>query len=230
MAATPPVADPASSVIVLRPAAGRFETLMVRRRPVGFFGDLVVFPGGGVDDLDRSTLARETVACEADDHDHRSAALRELAEETGLIVGGEGAESGRGLKGRALFADLKARGVSLRGDDLTPVSRWVTPEAAPRRFDTRFYLLAVDDPPPVAVDEDELVGFEWVAPERALSRHADGEWPMVLPTVAHLRWLSRQESIAEAVASARGGDGPPGRPELVRDGGLIPTPTPGGRP
>lgn len=197
---------------------------MVMRDARGFFGSLTVFPGGGVDDVDRSRLARAVVTGGDDDHDHRSAALRELAEETGLIVGSGGVSASTGGRGRELYDELLDRGESLRGDELVLISRWVTPEMAPRRFDTRFYLAAVEQTPPVVIDRDELVDHAWATPGDALSRYEEGEWPMVLPTVAHLRWLAHRESVSDALESAQGADGRSLiKPHRARDGSLVPT-------
>lgn len=221
-------ADPAATMIVLRPSADPFEVLMVMRHSRGFFGNLVVFPGGGVDEADRSDEARRVVTGESSDHDHRSAALRELAEETGLLASPDGVLPAQGLRDRDLYRHLSRVGLSLPGNDLVLVSRWVTPEMAPRRFDTRFYLWGVEKTPRVVIDQDELVGHAWVTPLDALSRYETGDWSIVLPTVAHLRWLSHRRSIADALDSARGADGRSVvAPQRAADGSLIPTLMPG---
>ena len=103
------------------------------------------------------------------------------------------------------------------------ISRWVTPELSTRRFDTRFYLLASAEPPPVRLDTTELVSFDWVTSGEALGRSASGEWPMILPTIAHLRWLVRRSSIEDAMVSSRGADGRTLiEPKRVEDGSILP--------
>ncbi len=222
MGLSPVDPDPAASIIVLRPCQERFEILMVQRHSRGFFGSLVVFPGGGVDPIDRSDLAATLVDGDNEDHDHRSAALRELAEETGLLAARGGIRRSPDLRGDELFEYVGAAGVVLAGESLVLVSRWVTPEFAPRRFDTRFYLLAVEETPTVRLDSEELVRYAWATPEAALDRYESGEWPMIHPTLAHLRWLSRRSSISDAVASARGADGRTLiEPTRAEDGALI---------
>jgi len=214
--------DPAASVLVLRPGQERFEILMVHRHSRGFFGCLVVFPGGGVDPIDRSDLAATLVDGVSDDHGYRSAALRELAEETGLLVTTGGVRESPDLRGDELFEYVSGADIVLAGESLVLVSRWVTPEFAPRRFDTRFYLLAAEEPPSVRLDAEELVDYAWVTPEAALDRYEIGEWPMFSPTLAHLHWLSRRSSISDAVASARGADGRTlNEPTRADDGALI---------
>lgn len=223
MGLTPVEPDPAASVIVLRPSDKGFEVLMVRRHDRGFFGGLIVFPGGGVDDVDRSTLASDLIIGDHDDQDHRSAALRELAEETGILAAAHGAESAPDLRGQPLFEDLQKKGVRLSGDSLVMVSRWVTPEIAPRRFDTRFYLLATSSTPTVRLDSAELVDHYWITPKAAIDKHEKDDWPMILPTLAHLRWLSRRSSVDDAIESARGADGRTLiKPVMAEDGALIP--------
>jgi 8-oxo-dGTP pyrophosphatase MutT (NUDIX family) len=75
---TPATPRPASTVVVLRPAAARFEVLLVQRADtVAFMGGAHVFPGGRVDDDE----AGETV-----ERRHREAAVRELREEAGIAV------------------------------------------------------------------------------------------------------------------------------------------------
>jgi hypothetical protein len=93
---------------------------------------------------------------------------------------------------------------------------------APRRFDARFYLLVAEDPPPVRLDDSELVDSVWATPEDALARYSKGEWPMILPTLAHLRWLARRDSPVDALDSARGADGRTLiEPRVEPDGSLV---------
>lgn len=196
---------PAASVVVLR-RADPFEVLVVKRRTGGTFGDLVVFPGGTVDEADRLATNGD------DDGPQRVAALRELAEETGLLA----------LDGGLVAAGWRGHD-TLATDSLVMISRWVTPEVMPYRFDTWFYLLVVEDPPEVVVDGREVTGHAWVEPRRALKRAKSGEWQMILPTLAHLRWLARRRSPDDALDSARGADG---RslivPRVMPDGSLLP--------
>ena len=72
-------AKPASTVVLLRPSASRFDVFLLRRHDeIAFMGGAHVFPGGRVDEADR--------------HDdpamrHRLAAVRELHEEAGVTLG-----------------------------------------------------------------------------------------------------------------------------------------------
>ena len=215
--------SPAATIILLRSSEPEFEVLMVQRQNRGFFGGLMVFPGGGVDPIDYGQLAGVVVKSSHDDRSHRSAALRELGEETGILL-----EDGRAVrapvgKGESFYQALHDNSIVLDADLIVLVSRWVTPEGAPRRFDARFYVTAVDEAPPVRIDRDELIGHHWVTPSRALAHYEVGEWPMFLPTVAHLRWLERRSSPHDAIRSARGADGRTLiEPRRMDDGSIVP--------
>lgn len=213
-----PGTDPAATILALRQTSRGFEVLMVRRNSSGFFGDIVVFPGGKVDEVD----VPEGLASH-DDLSHRNAAIREFAEETGILITASGPVAAPRAKDHAFYDWLQTEGVVSGVDELVLVSRWVTPELAPRRFDTRFYVVRCDGAPEVEIDTDELVWHEWTTPERALARYEAGGWAMVRPTIAHLHWLRRWSSVDEAIDSARGADG---RtlivPHRVEDGSLLP--------
>lgn len=201
---------------------------MVHRRQRGFFGGLVVFPGGGVDPVDRSDIAAQVVKSGSNDRVHRAAAIRELGEETGILLDSKRAGVAPDERGPGFYDALRRRGVTLDGDNLVLVSRWVTPEMAPRRFDTRFYVFGVDEMPPVRVDRDELTGHEWIQPREAVRRYESGAWAMVSPTVAHIRWLARRRSIDEALDTASGADGRTlVKPKLMEDGSIVPMVLPG---
>lgn len=221
--AAPVPARPAATVMLVRDVPGSIEVLMVSRRARGFFGGLTVFPGGAVDPVDRSPLAGQVVTGSRPDHEYRSAALRELAEETGIALTTEGTTLGPAALGVELYQALDDSGIRLDGDALTLVSRWVTPEEAPSRFDARFYLTKVGMTPEVRIDHDELVDHAWVTPEGALDRLDRDEWQMYLPTISHLRWLSLRANAAEAVAAANGADGRSLiAPRRMEDGSIVP--------
>lgn len=213
-----PRPDPAASVLLLRDASAGFEVLMVERNARGFFADLLVFPGGGVDHCDVPEGMTPW-----DEPAHRRAAVREVAEETGILIAESGMRRSPGAKGSAFYEQLREWGVEPATTSLTMVSRWVTPEVAPRRFDTRFYLVACHDAPDVILDTDELTAYEWVDPNDALQRYENGTMKVILPTLAHLRWLSRRSSIDDALQSARGADGRTLiRPKRMEDGSILP--------
>lgn len=210
------VPRPAASVVVLRPG-DPFEVLLVKRRGGGTFGDLVVFPGGTVDRADGDR------APGIDDGPQRVAALRELAEETGLLALERGVVAANRADDGGILEWLDRRGESLAVGSLVMVSRWITPESMPYRFDTWFYLLVGDSFPEVSIDGRELTGHAWATPAEALERARAGEWGMILPTLTHLRWLSRRRSLEDAVEAARGADGRTlVLPRVMEDGSIVP--------
>lgn len=219
-----PDADPAATILALRPGPDGFEVLVVRRNSHGYFGGLVVFPGGRVDGIDvPERLSHQ------DDLSHRNAALREFAEETGILITEQRPIRAPQVRDAGYYDWLDVRGLAPGVDRLVLVSRWVTPESAPRRFDTRFYVVSCVDAPEVEIDPDELVWHRWVTPKSALERHRMGEWPMFRPTLSHLQWLDEFDSIDDAIESAEGADG---RtlilPRRVEDGSLLPVHMPAG--
>ena len=182
----------ASTVCLVRDGDDGLEVLMVRRTPrAQFMGGAWVFPGGAVDAGDASVLASSAVRSgDRELFPWRAAALRELVEETSIWVRERGIETGQtATRGDDVFAASSTSGGRLDGDALRYFANWVTPSPLPIRFDTRFF--AVDTPGDVdpLIDGDELVGWEWVPPARALDRSVEGSWTVAFPTRKTLEWL-----------------------------------------
>jgi ribonuclease/clavin/mitogillin len=122
-------------------------------------------------------------------------ALRELFEETGLLVtrnavAGEGLETAR----RALLAEEKSFAAVLADLDalldasrLVFAGRWMTPPFAPLRFDNRFFLLEwpADLPLQPSIVPGELAAGEWIDPGLAWERWRRGE-VLAAPPILHL--------------------------------------------
>ena len=215
MSTAPVSASPAATVMLIQDSPGGITVLMVKRQSRGFFGGLMVFPGGGVEEYDTSDIAKQAVPGEYKDYEYRVAALRELAEETGLALTPLGTIPAPEARGEALLQAMIAAGTQFDPDRLVLISRWITPEFVPRRFDTWFYLAEAIDPPPVRLDMAELVDHVWISADEALRLQEERDWKMFSPTIAHLRWLSAQSSVAEAVATAEGFNGTPLIPNSI---------------
>ena len=124
----------------------------------------------------------------------RRAAVRELAEEVGI--------------------DVEVASLAF-------VSRWVTPVSFPRRYDTCFYLASLRAPPPWTLAPEEVEAAAYISPAVALAAHQAQEWPMVLPTIAHLRWLEKFATIKDAVEATKGAKPDPVTPVVMEDGSLL---------
>ena len=167
---------PAATVLLLRDVerAG-LEVLMLRRNSKIAFGGMWVFPGGRVDDHE---VVPDDVVASA-----RTAAVREVQEETGLDI---------------------------RSEQLVTWSYWVPPRlpAAPikgprRRFSTWFFVA----PAPggeVAIDYGEIHEDRWLSPTEALGQHRRREIELAPPTWVTLTQLSAHRSVTEAMTWAGG--------------------------
>jgi 8-oxo-dGTP pyrophosphatase MutT (NUDIX family) len=185
-------------------------------------GGAVVFPGGKVDALDASStwealasdphpraslLGIETVSARA----LAVAACRETLEEAGILP-----TSGAPLTadeveiiredvrlGRTSLADaLASRGRKLALDALVPWARWITPEAESRRFDARFFLLALPEGQVGRHDEHETTLSFWATPKDVLDRFVRGEIFLAPPTTRALELLNSVPNVPKAMEIA----------------------------
>lgn len=165
----------ASTVIVIRDRMSNPSILMGQRgAKAAFMPNKFVFPGGAVDAADAhiplaTPLNAQCAARIQDDADAALshaipvAAIRELWEETGLILGAKGIWEREVPADWRSFADT---GHLPHANPLQFVFRALTPPGRPRRFDARFFLVDVDD---IASDPDnfdaacdELSHLQWV--------------------------------------------------------------------
>ena len=140
----------ASTIIVLRDRLRDPAILMGQRgATAAFMPNKFVFPGGAVDRADGAVplaaplpaLCHRRLAEEAPDglqHALAAAAIRELWEETGLILGVPGQWPGAVPPDWEEFA---ATGHVPSAAALQFVFRALTPPGRPRRFDARFFLV-----------------------------------------------------------------------------------------
>jgi 8-oxo-dGTP pyrophosphatase MutT (NUDIX family) len=213
----------AATVVLLRDGPGGPEAYL-QRRPLGmgFAGGLWVFPGGRVDQADHDPAVdaswagpppaawAERLGLEVGEaRGHLVAACRETLEEAGLLLatpspGPAALAEARAalLAGSAGFAALLAGlGVRLDTGRLRYWAWWLTPEAEPRRYDTRFFLAGLPAGAAVTAHLAEAERERWLPPADGA---ADQRLPMLPPTRYTLRDLAGFASVAEALAAAEG--------------------------
>ncbi len=169
----------AATVIALR-SAGKEPCVLMGQRgaKAAFMPNKFVFPGGAVDAGDAgiplagplvapclSRLTGDGPGPEA----LAAAAIRELWEETGLILGTPGTWSDAPPD----WTGFAATGHRPDAANLRFVFRAITPPGRPRRFDARFFLIdahhIAGDPDDFSRASDELSHLQWVPLRQARS-------------------------------------------------------------
>ncbi|CAM3267841.1 DNA mismatch repair protein MutT [Paracoccus nototheniae] len=164
-----PIRD-AATVLVLRRGGEQPSVLMgMRGAAAAFMPSKFVFPGGAVDPGDAQvTLSRPLAPLCQRRLQHQAssppgaiaaAALRELAEETGLLIGRPGGPP-------CPWPGHGAAGLTPDAAPLVYLFRAITPPGRPRRFDAHFFVAdAADitgDPDDFSAACDELSHLHWV--------------------------------------------------------------------
>lgn len=164
----------AATVIVVRDADTRPRILMGQRGAKAvFMPNKFVFPGGAVDtgDADVPLGSSLPAACNARLEEDSTpglgpalaaAAVRELFEETGQVLG----TPGDWPDAPADWQAFAATGHLPHAAPLRFAFRALTPPGRPRRFDARFFVVAADalasDPDDLSAASDELSHLQWV--------------------------------------------------------------------
>ena len=127
-------------------------------------------------------------------------------------------------EGRTGLLDVcRQEGLVLAADTVHYVSHWITPELAPRRYDTRFFVTAAPSGQVAHHDDGETIATIWVRPNDALRRFEAGEIELLPPTIDNLEKLAFHESTEDVMAWAKTvGDVPTILPiVLIEDGRLL---------
>lgn len=219
-------ARPSATVVVIREGASGPEVLLVRRRAGDAFGDSYAFPGGVVDHDESNAY----VVCEGrseeeaseilevdDGLDYYSAAIRELFEETGILLARDA--DGNWIDTGTLAPDLRSKvddgslpwpdflrqqGLCMAGDALHYFAFWETPFVRSKRWQTRFFIAELPPGQEASHDGREVTDSRWLTPADALALGRRGELPMPFPTMRNLRDMSAFTSVDELLDWARG--------------------------
>ncbi|MFC5068236.1 NUDIX hydrolase [Flaviflagellibacter deserti] len=167
----------AATIILLDRSGPEPKILLGQRHPgLAFMPGVYVFPGGRVEASDgrapavgalpahverrlMTAIARPSVTRA---RAYALAAIRELAEETGLLLG----EHSDVVPTAPDWKDFGENGIAPSLSDIWLVARSITPPGLPRRFDTRFFaadasrvIHMIDG---LVHDDAELVDLKWV--------------------------------------------------------------------
>ncbi|MBV7409234.1 NUDIX domain-containing protein [Maritimibacter sp. DP1N21-5] len=181
----------AATVVLIRDAETEPRVLMGQRgAKAAFMPNKFVFPGGALDGADWHVPLAEAGAepCRTRLGEEASpgigpallaAAIRELWEETGQILG----EPGDWRDAPEDWADFAATGHVPSPDGLAFVFRAITPPGRTRRFDARFFLADAKrlktDPDDFSRACDELSALQWIP----LAQVRDFDLPFVTQVV-----------------------------------------------
>lgn len=215
----------------------KFKVLMMQRsKSSGFMPSTYVFPGGVLDpaDANESWVSNASLATSAgsgpfpieplkkDSLALRVCALRELFEETGLLLARPTKETSSSLPflssahafsslsvqrefqasvsadGSTFERVLASEGVVSEPLKLAPWSRWITPTFEKRRYDTYFYLTALPAPfTSLTGDAKEVSAASWLSPCEALELARTKKIVLPPPTTYILRELEHMDTLEQ---------------------------------
>ncbi|TML65349.1 MAG: NUDIX hydrolase [Actinobacteria bacterium] len=228
--------------------AGLEVFMLRRTLNADFVGGAYVFPGGAVDDADRHSDLEPVCEGRTDAEAsallgvasgglaYWVAAIRECFEEAGVLLAhrddGEivhltdpdvaerfarhrtAVHSGE----RRLVEVCREEGLRLAVGTMHYFSHWITPEGAPRRYDTRFFVTAAPAEQTPLHDDRETIANLWTRPADALERYRGGDFDLVFPTFKSLETISRFDRAADLLDAARAAGQPPlVQPRVVLD-------------
>ncbi len=179
------VAPIAAASVLLSRGPGSPEVFVVRRAPtLRFMGNFWAFPGGKV---------------HADDPHPQASAAREVFEETGVLLARKAdgsfpqADDGLAQARKAMLAEtltwrtlLAERSLTVHAEDFLYAGSIVTPEFAPVRFDTSFYVAACPTGQSPEIWPGELIEGAWGTAEALLEDWTRGGRLLSPPTVSLL--------------------------------------------
>jgi len=217
MVATP---RPSATVVLLRESDPGPEILFVKRRSGDAFGDAWTFPGGVIDDDEHAARAcchglteseaNSILDVEEDGLDYFSTAVRELFEETGvLLVHGAVDQSIGGARRSFISGDagwtafLESNGLTVACDALYYFSHWITPTVMPKRWTTRFFLAELPRGQEAEPDGKEITESIWLTAEQALRHARDGLGKLPYPTRKTLESFTGLDTVQDFQAWAR---------------------------
>jgi len=213
-----------------------------------FVGGAYVFPGGAVDEADRHADLEAVCEGRSDDQASVLlgieagglafwvAAIRECFEEAGVLLAygpdgdivrlGDPDVVARFARHRAavdsgdqrLLDVCTEERLRLAVDGIHYFSHWITPDGAPRRYDTRFFVAAAPSEQTPLHDDRETVANVWIRPADALERQREGEMTMIFPTIRSLEAISAFDRSADLLAAAAAaGEVPTVQPRVSAD-------------
>jgi 8-oxo-dGTP pyrophosphatase MutT (NUDIX family) len=216
-----PIRDGAT-VALLRDTERGFEVFMLKRSTAAVFSPGAhVFPGGEVDAEDHVDAATEWCAALTASSPIRLAyyvaALREAFEEAGLLLAyaPDGAlvrfdepdavdrfslhRKAVHARDASIGAVCAEEALTLAIDRLVLFAHWITPEGAPRRFDTRFFAARAPEGQVPSADGHETTSGVWVTPSDMLAANDSGAVELILPTRRTLELLATFRSVDDAL-------------------------------
>lgn len=205
---TVPPARPASTVLILRD--NPFEVLMVKRHAKAVFASALVFPGGMVEAADFSAdwlpYVEGAAGLDEEERAYRIAACREAFEEAAILLTSTESHISMPQAGEPppdFLQMVRQSGAKLMLDKLYPFAHWITPEVAPKRFDTRFYVCLAPANHEAVCDGMETVSLEWITPQAALASAEAGGRIIEFPTRMNLKRLTESANPAAAIEAAK---------------------------
>lgn len=179
----------AASVIAARNGRQGLEVLVLQRSHASrFLPGYVVFPGGASDEDDARHAERWFGSAE---EATRACAVRELLEEAGLALTGDGL----GEAGDRSVEELVASPPRL--EQLPQIAHWIAPIQVPVRFDARFYAVEAPDGLGAEPDGTEIVGAWWASPQRLLDEWREQRHKLYWPTYFTIRAVAECSAVSD---------------------------------
>lgn len=202
-------------MVLVRPSGGAPEVFMVKRHARASFGSKFAFPGGVLEDSDAKVQelcqgvsaeqANKVLTLESGGLEYYSAAIRELFEESGVLLADHTLSADRLDAARAAlnagtldwYQFAVESELVLQCDRLHYFSFWITPAGAPKRYSARFFLAKVPQAQAASHDGGELTESCWMTAEDILAARKNKA--MKLPYVTR-KTLKRVAKLADTSA------------------------------